>query len=60
MPSGMQTVGKLLPSYRAASLGWRLIGGKPFDFADVLILGVWAIAFALIALFVAARRAQSR
>jgi ABC-2 type transport system permease protein len=60
MPSGMQTVGKLLPSYRAASLGWRLIGHKPFDVTDVLILAVWAIVFTLLALFFASRRANSR
>lgn len=60
MPSGMQTVGKLLPSYRAASLGWRLIGHKPFDFTDVLILAAWAIVFSLAALFFASRRANSR
>lgn len=60
MPSGMQTVGKLLPSYRAASLGWRLLGGKPFDISDVLILVGWAIAFSLIALFFASRRTATR
>ena len=60
MPDGMQTVGKLLPSYRAASLGWRLIGHKPFDISDVLILAVWAIFFSLLALFFASRRAGSR
>jgi ABC-2 type transport system permease protein len=60
MPSGMQTVGKLLPSYRAASLGWRLIGHKPFDISDVLILAAWAIVFTLLALFFASRRANSR
>lgn len=60
MPSGMQTIGKLLPSYRAASMGWRLISGKPFDVADALFLAAWAVAFALMALFFASRRANSR
>jgi ABC-2 type transport system permease protein len=60
MPSGMQTVGKLLPSYRAASMGWRLIGGKPFDASDALILVGWAVVFSLVALFFASRRATSR
>lgn len=60
MPSGMQTVGKLLPSYRAASLGWRLIGDKPIDISDVLILLAWAIVFSLAALFFASRRSNAR
>lgn len=60
MPAGMQTVGKLLPSYRAASLGWHLIAGKPLDIADVLILAAWAAIFTLIALFFASRRANAR
>jgi ABC-2 type transport system permease protein len=60
MPSGMQTIGKLLPSYRAASMGWHLISGKPFDFADPLILVAWAVVFSLIALFFASRRANAR
>lgn len=60
MPSGMQTIGKLLPSYRAASLGWNIIAGKPFDVSDALILAAWAIAFSLIALVFASRRTQPR
>ncbi|HET8905513.1 MAG TPA: ABC transporter permease [Ktedonobacterales bacterium] len=60
MPSGMQAVGKLLPSYRAASIGWRLIGGKPFDASDALILVGWAVVFSLVALFFASRRANTR
>jgi ABC-2 type transport system permease protein len=60
MPSGMQTVGKLLPSYRAASLGWRLIGGKPLDISDVLILAGWAVIFTLAALYFASRKASAR
>ena len=59
MPSGMQTIGKLLPSYRAASLGWRLISGQPFDFTDVLILAAWAVILSLIVFFFASRRART-
>jgi ABC-2 type transport system permease protein len=55
LPSGLQTIGKLLPSYRAADLGWRVIAGAPFDFANVAVLAVWGALFALLAIFFSRR-----
>src|SRR5258708_206823 len=60
LPTGLQTVGKLLPSYRAADLGWRLIAGQAVDPASVLILCGWAALFSLAALFFASRGSRSR
>lgn len=59
-PTGFQTVGKLLPSYRAASLGWRLVAGQAVDFSSVAILIAWTAVFCLLAVFFAARTPRSR
>jgi ABC-2 type transport system permease protein len=60
LPAGLQMVGKLLPSYRAADLGWRILAGRSLDFVSVLILVAWTILFSLLALFFSGRRARSR
>lgn len=60
LPQGLQTVGKLLPSYRAADLGWRIAGGRTLDFSSVLILLAWMVIFTLLALFFAGRVSRSR
>jgi ABC-2 type transport system permease protein len=60
LPAGLQTIGKLLPSYRAADLGWRLVAGRTIDFSSVLLLAAWAIFFGLLALYFAGRRARAR
>ena len=60
LPSGLQTIGKLLPSYRAADIGWRVLAGKSIDVSSVLILVAWTVVCALLALFFSARTARSR
>lgn len=59
-PTGLQTVGKLLPSYRAADLGWHVVGGRALDFSSVLILVTWTAAFCLIAVFFSSRVPRTR
>jgi ABC-2 type transport system permease protein len=60
LPSGLQTIGKLLPSYRAADIGWRILEGASIDFNSVLILLAWTAGCAVLALFFASRTARSR
>lgn len=59
-PTGLQTAGKLLPTYRAADLGIRIVAGKPLDFSDVLLLLAWTVIFCLLALYFTARVPRSR
>lgn len=59
-PTGLQTAGKLLPTYRAADLGIRVVAGKPLDFSDMLILLAWTVIFCLLALYFTARVPRSR
>lgn len=60
LPTGLQTVGKLLPSYRAADLGWRIVGGQGVDPASVLMLVAWALLFALLAAYFSSKAARAR
>lgn len=60
LPSGLQTIGKLLPSYRAADLGWHILAGRTIDFSSVLILLAWTVVCALLALAFSRRTARSR
>lgn len=59
-PKGLQTVGKLLPSYRAADLGWHVVAGRALDFSSVLLLVAWTAAFCLIAVFFSTRIPRTR
>lgn len=60
LPSSLQTIGKLLPSYRVADIGWRILAGRSIDVSSVLILIAWTAGCALLALFFASRTARSR
>ncbi len=52
-PANLQTFGKLLPSYQAAALGWRVANGQAITGVSVTTLIVWSLVFlALAALFV--------
>ncbi len=59
-PSGLQAAGKLLPSYRAADLGWRLVAGQTVDIASVLFLLGWTAVFIALAMLFSRRAGQSR
>jgi ABC-2 type transport system permease protein len=59
-PERMQAAGKLLPSYRAADLGWHLIAGQALDLSSVLLLAAWALLFALLAVVLSRRVSRSR
>jgi ABC-2 type transport system permease protein len=44
-PTALGTIARMLPSYRLADLGWRLVGGAAPDLADVLLLLGYGILF---------------
>jgi len=49
LPHGMQLIGKLLPSYHLAQLGWNAAAGLPLAMSDVAALAAWTAALGLIA-----------
>jgi ABC-2 type transport system permease protein len=49
LPHGMQLIGKLLPSYHLAQLGWNAAAGLPLAMSDVAALAAWTVALGLIA-----------
>ena len=59
-PNSLQTVGKLLPSFQAANLGWRVVGGHAPFYSSFLVLVVWLIVFAALALYFTRRAPSSR
>ena len=60
LPSNMLNVGKTLPTYQAADLGWRLASGQAPELTSVLVLTAWALVFLVVATLFARRAAQVR
>jgi ABC-2 type transport system permease protein len=50
LPSGAQFVGKMLPSYHLAQLGWDSAGGFALHASDAIVLAAWAVGLAAVAL----------
>jgi ABC-2 type transport system permease protein len=44
-PDALATIGRMLPSYHFANLGWSALAGDPPDLGDVLALVAYGIAF---------------
>jgi ABC-2 type transport system permease protein len=51
LPHGMQMIGKVLPSYHLAQLGWNAAAGRPLDMANVAVLAAWTAGLAAVALW---------
>jgi ABC-2 type transport system permease protein len=49
LPHGMQTVGKILPSYHLAQLGWNAAAGRPLGLSHVAVLAAWTVGLGAIA-----------
>ena len=49
LPHGMQLIGKVLPSYHLAQLGWNAAAGTPLATSDVATLAAWTAVLGLIA-----------
>ncbi len=49
LPDGIATIGRMLPSYRLANLGWQAIAGRPPDPTDMVALATYAIGFGALA-----------
>jgi len=51
LPHGMQMIGKVLPSYHLAQLGWNAVAGRPLGVTHMLALAAWAAGLAVIAVW---------
>ena len=60
LPSTMLSIAKLLPTYQAADLGWRIAAGDAPDLNSWVVLVVWAVLFLVIAALFARRAARVR
>ncbi len=48
-PDAIATIGRMLPSYRLADLGWQVLAGQGVDPVDVAFLAGWTIVFGALA-----------
>ncbi len=60
MPEGMLAIGKLLPSYHAADLGWLVTNNQPPTVTNAIVLMAWMLVFILVAALLAPRAARTR
>jgi len=49
LPHGMQLIGKALPSYHLAQLGWNAAAGRALGLTNVAVLAAWTAGLGLIA-----------
>jgi ABC-2 type transport system permease protein len=49
LPHGMQVLGKLLPSYHLAQLGWNAAAGRALSMTDIAALAAWTAGLAGVA-----------
>jgi ABC-2 type transport system permease protein len=51
LPHAMQLVGKALPSYHLAQMGWNAAAGRTLGMAHVIALAVWTLALGAVAIW---------
>ncbi|HEX4214260.1 MAG TPA: ABC transporter permease [Candidatus Dormibacteraeota bacterium] len=57
LPAAMQDIGKVLPSHGLGDVGWKIAAGQVPDTSSLVVLAVWGVACAIVALV--AYRVQS-
>ena len=60
LPATMLRVAKLLPTYHAADLGWRIANGQAPETASPVVLLIWTVFFLLLAAIFVRRAARVR
>jgi ABC-2 type transport system permease protein len=51
LPHAMQLIGKALPSYHLAQLGWNSVAGTSLGLSNVLALAAWTVGLGLVAVW---------
>jgi len=51
LPHAMQLIGKGLPSYHLAQLGWNAVAGRSLGVSHILVLAAWAVGLGAIAVW---------
>jgi ABC-2 type transport system permease protein len=60
LPSTMLSIAKMLPTYHAADLGWRIADGQTPELVSAIVLVIWTVVFLLVAALFARRAARVR
>jgi ABC-2 type transport system permease protein len=59
-PANMQAIGKLLPTYQAANLGWRIALGDAPATESAAVLIAWSIVLLLVVALFSSRAMKAR
>jgi ABC-2 type transport system permease protein len=51
LPHAIQVIGKTLPSYHLAQLGWNAVAGRALGVDNMLVLAAWAAGLGVIAIW---------
>ncbi|HEY6279597.1 MAG TPA: ABC transporter permease [Streptosporangiaceae bacterium] len=51
LPHAMQVIGKVLPSYHLAQLGWNAVAGQHLAVSDIAVLAAWAAGLGALAIW---------
>jgi ABC-2 type transport system permease protein len=51
LPHGMQMIGKVLPSYHLAQLGWNAAAGRGLGMTNIAVLAAWTAGLTALALW---------
>ena len=51
LPHGMQLIGKALPSYHLAQLGWNAAAGRALGMTNIAALAAWTVGLAAVAVW---------
>jgi ABC-2 type transport system permease protein len=51
LPHVMQVIGKVLPSYHLAQLGWNAAAGQHLAVSDIAVLAAWAAGLGVLAVW---------
>jgi len=60
LPSTMLKIAKMLPTYHAADLGWRIANGQVPELASPVVLVIWTLVFLMLGALFVRRAAQVR
>jgi ABC-2 type transport system permease protein len=60
LPSTMLKIAKMLPTYHAADLGWRIANGQVPELASPVVLVIWTLVFLVLGALFVRRAAQVR
>ena len=51
LPHAMQLIGRILPSYHLAQLGWNAVAGRALGLSNLAVLAAWTAVLGAVAVW---------